>query len=253
MVSRFLEGEADSSCTKVMTMITERVRTAHILVVEDDWPIRHLLKVSLSAHDYEVSEAETCREALSSLTKQVPDLLLLDLNLPDGSGIDFLRRLRQEHTIPVIILSVQGAEHTKIEALDLGADDYLTKPFSVDELLARVRVALRRSKALLAPTKLNCGDLELDLEHRHVTLLGHEIALTPNEFSLLMVFMRNQDRVLTHRQLLKEVWGDGYVEDSHVLRVNICNLRRKLNSPDGKRNYIKTEPGVGYRLCLPRG
>ncbi|MBX3166307.1 MAG: response regulator transcription factor [Candidatus Eremiobacteraeota bacterium] len=233
-------------------MISERIRTANVLVVEDDWPIRHLLKVSLSAHAYEVSEAETCKEAFTSLAKQVPDLLLLDLGLPDGSGIELLRRLRQEHAIPVIILSVQGAETTKIEALDLGADDYLTKPFSVDELLARVRAALRRSKSLHAPTLLTCGDLELDLERRHVTLAGHEISLTPNEFSLLMAFMRNQDRVLTHRQLLKEVWGEGYVDDSHVLRVNVCNLRRKLNSPDGKRNYIKTEPGVGYRLCLPR-
>jgi len=179
-------------------------------------------------------------------------LLLLDLGLPDGSGIDLLRRLRQEHSTPVIILSVQGAESTKIEALDLGADDYLTKPFSVDELLARVRAALRRSKSLHAPTLLTCGDLELDMERRQVSLAGHEVSLTPNEFSLLLAFMRNQDRVLTHRQLLKEVWGEGYLDDSHVLRVNVCNLRRKLNSPDGKRNYIKTEPGVGYRLCLPR-
>lgn len=233
-------------------MLTDRSRGSNVLVVEDDWPIRHLLKVSLSAHDYQVSEAETCKEAMDCLAQQVPDLLLLDLGLPDGSGIDVLRRLRQEHTVPVIVLSVQGAEKTKIEALDQGADDYLTKPFSVDELLARVRAALRRSKSLHAPTLLTCGDLELDLERRQVLLAGREVSLTPNEFSLLLAFMRNQDRVLTHRQLLKEVWGEGYVEDSHVLRVNVCNLRRKLNSPDGKRNYIKTEPGVGYRLCLPR-
>ena len=231
-------------------MTHERIRGANVLVVEDDWPIRHLLKVSLSAHAYAVDEAETCKDALLSLTRQVPDLLLLDLGLPDGSGIELLRRL--EHSTPVIVLSVQGSEQTKIEALDMGADDYLTKPFSVDELLARVRAALRRSKSLHAPTLLTCGDLELDMERRHVTLAGHEISLTPNEFSLLLAFMRNQDRVLTHRQLLKEVWGEGYMDDSHVLRVNVCNLRRKLNSPDGKRNYIKTEPGVGYRLCLPR-
>lgn len=233
-------------------MTQERSRGANVLVVEDDWPIRHLLKVSLSAHNYDVSEAETCQEAVRHLSRHVPDLLLLDLGLPDGSGIDLLRRLRQEHSTPVIILSVQGAESTKIEALDLGADDYLTKPFSVDELLARVRAALRRSKSLHAPTLLTCGDLELDMERRQVSLAGHEVSLTPNEFSLLLAFMRNQDRVLTHRQLLKEVWGEGYLDDSHVLRVNVCNLRRKLNSPDGKRNYIKTEPGVGYRLCLPR-
>jgi two-component system KDP operon response regulator KdpE len=233
-------------------MTQERSRDASILVVEDDWPIRHLLKVSLSAHQYEVREAETCQEAMQCLDRQVPDLLLLDLGLPDGSGIELLRRLRQEHATPVIVLSVQGAEQTKIEALDMGADDYLTKPFSVDELLARVRAALRRSKPLQAPTVLSCGDLELDMERRHVTLAGIEVSLTPNEFSLLLAFMRNQDRVLTHRQLLKEVWGEGYLDDSHVLRVNVCNLRRKLNSPDGKRNYIKTEPGVGYRLCLPR-
>lgn len=233
-------------------MTQERSRGANVLVVEDDWPIRHLLKVSLSAHNYDVSEAETCQEAVRHLSRHVPDLLLLDLGLPDGSGIELLRRLRQEHSTPVIVLSVQGAESTKIEALDLGADDYLTKPFSVDELLARVRAALRRSKSLHAPTLLTCGDLELDMERRLVSLAGREVSLTPNEFSLLLAFMRNQERVLTHRQLLKEVWGEGYLEDSHVLRVNVCNLRRKLNSPDGKRNYIKTEPGVGYRLCLPR-
>lgn len=224
-----------------------------ILVVEDEWPIRHLLKVSLSAHDYEVSEAQTCEDALESLSKSRPDLILLDLGLPDGSGLEILRQLRLDRSTPVIVLSVQGAEKTKIEALDLGADDYLMKPFSVDELMARIRAALRRTPSLQVPTVLHCGDLCLDLERRHVTLASHEVSLTPNEFSLLMAFMRNQERVLTHRQLLKEVWGDGYLEDSHVLRVNVCNLRRKLNSPDGKRNYIKTEPGVGYRLCLPKG
>lgn len=225
-----------------------------VLVVEDEWPIRHLLKVSLSALEYEVSEAQTCEEAYQSLEARAPDLVLLDLGLPDGSGLEILRRLRQQANTPVIVLSVQGAEKTKIEALDLGADDYLTKPFSVDELMARIRAALRRLSSVTPqiPANLNCGDLNLDLERRHVTLAGHEVALTPNEFSLLLAFMRNQDRVLTHRQLLREVWGEGYVEDSHVLRVNVCNLRRKLNSPDGKRNYIKTEPGVGYRLCLPK-
>jgi len=221
-----------------------------VLVVEDDWPIRHLLKVSLTAHEYQVSEAETCSEALQRLKGQ--DLVLLDLGLPDGSGLDVLKKLREASSVPVIILSVQGAERTKIDALDQGADDYLTKPFSVDELLARVRVAMRRHRPVPSPTLLNCGDLELDIERRHVTLGGQEIALTPNEFTLLLTFMRNQDRVMTHRQLLKEVWGEGYIEDSHVLRVNVCNLRRKLSSPDGKNNYIKTEPGVGYRLCLPR-
>lgn len=234
----------------------ERQRTTtspKILVVEDEWPIRHLLKVSLAAHEYEVSEAQTCEDALESLRQSSPDLVLLDLGLPDGSGLEVLRQLRLDRSTPVIVLSVQGAEKTKIEALDLGADDYLMKPFSVDELMARIRAALRRTPSLQAPTILHCGELSLDLERRHVTLAAHEVSLTPNEFSLLMTFMRNQERVLTHRQLLKEVWGDGYIEDSHVLRVNVCNLRRKLNSPDGKRNYIKTEPGVGYRLCLPKG
>lgn len=222
-----------------------------VLVVEDEWPLRHLLKVSLTASSYRVLEADSCSEALQCLSREQPDLLLLDLGLPDGSGLEVLRRLRQEHSTPVIVLSVQGAEKTKIEALDLGADDYLTKPFSVDELLARVRAALRRSQSAPAPTTLSCGKLVLDLERRHITLDGADIALTPTEFSLLLTLMRNQDRVMTHRLLLKEVWGESYMDDSHVLRVNICNLRRKLHTDD-KRNYIKTEPGVGYRLCQPK-
>jgi two-component system, OmpR family, KDP operon response regulator KdpE len=222
-----------------------------VLVVEDEWPLRHLLKVSLSASAYRVLEADSCSEAMQCLSREQPDLLLLDLGLPDGSGLEILRKLRQEHSTPVIVLSVQGAEKTKIEALDLGADDYLTKPFSVDELLARVRAALRRSHSAPAPTTLSCGKLVLDLERRHITLDGADIALTPTEFSLLLTLMRNQDRVMTHRLLLKEVWGESYMDDSHVLRVNICNLRRKLHTPD-KRNYIKTEPGVGYRLCQPK-
>lgn len=222
-----------------------------VLVVEDEWPIRHLLKVSLTASGYRVVEADSRGEALQCLEGELPDLVLLDLGLPDGSGLDVLRHLREEHRTPVIVLSVQGAEKTKIEALDLGADDYLTKPFSVDELLARVRAALRRSHSAPAPTTLSCGNLVLDLERRHITLNGTDVALTPTEFSLLLTLMRNQDRVMTHRLLLKEVWGDSYVEDSHVLRVNICNLRRKLHT-DQKRNYIKTEPGVGYRLCQPK-
>lgn len=223
-----------------------------VLVVEDDWPLRHLLRVSLQANQYRVLEAETTENAWSSVDTESPDLLLLDLGLPDGSGLDLLRRLREERSTPVIVLSVQSAERTKIEALDLGADDYLTKPFSVDEMLARVRAALRRSQPVPQPSSLTCAELSMQLDRRHVTLAGHDIALTPNEFSLLQVLLVNQNRVMTHRQLLKEVWGESYQEDSHVLRVNICNLRRKLNSPDGKRNYIKTEPGVGYRLQPPR-
>jgi two-component system KDP operon response regulator KdpE len=225
---------------------------ARILVVEDDWPIRHLLKVSLTAHNYEVEEAETCQLGLDRLQEKLPELVLLDLGLPDRSGLEFLRQLRKEHDLPVIVLSVQSAEKTKIEALDLGADDYLTKPFSIDELLARVRVALRRLQQRATPTILQCCGLELDMERRQVTLGGLEVNLTPNEFSLLLTLMRNQDRVLTHRQLLKEVWGEGYLEDSHVLRVNVCNLRRKLDSVGGKTGLIKTEPGVGYRLLSGR-
>jgi two-component system KDP operon response regulator KdpE len=223
-----------------------------ILIVEDEWPIRQLLKVSLSAHNYQVNEAQSCREAQDYLDSRTPDLILLDLGLPDGSGVDVLQRLRRDRTTPVIVLSVQSAEATKIQALDLGADDYLTKPFSVDELLARVRAALRRTQAQALLTHLNYGDVVLDLERRQVLVGGQEVNLTPNEFSLLVTFMRNQDRVLTHRQLLREVWGDAYVEDSHVLRVNVCNLRRKLSLHGSDRNFIKTEPGVGYRLCLPK-
>lgn len=226
---------------------------AKVLVVEDEWPLRHLLKVSLTASEYNVTEAGSCTEAFQSMDSQVPDLMLLDLGLPDGNGLDVLKRLRQESTTPVIVLSVQGEERTKIEALDLGADDYLTKPFSVDELLARVRAALRRRfQAVPALATLSCGDLTLDLERRTVMLAGQDVNLTPTEFSLLLTLMRNQDRVMTHKHLLKEVWGESYMDDSHVLRVNICNLRRKLHGPDDKRNYIKTEPGVGYRLCQPK-
>jgi two-component system KDP operon response regulator KdpE len=221
---------------------------ARVLVVDDEPAIRRFLRVSLSAHGYAVFEADSGQAALSAVTSDRPDLIILDLGLPDIDGIEITRLLREWTHIPTIILSVRGQEADKIAALDAGADDYLTKPFGVGELLARMRVALRRASQCGAQPVFASGDLTVDLVRRVVTMAGQEVQLTPTEYDLLRVLVTHAGKVLTHRQLLREVWGVGYGQEMHMLRVNISNLRRKIEPDPARPRYILTEPGVGYRL-----
>ena len=223
-------------------------QTVRVLVVDDDRAIRRLLQTSLGAHGYEVIEASTGHEALEAVIAQRPDLIILDLGLPDLDGVDVTRQLREWSQIPIIVLSVREHEHDKITALDAGADDYLTKPFGAGELLARLRVALRHTAQPNEEAVFVLGGLSVDLARRAVTVRGAEVQLTPNEYALLRVFIQHAGKVLTHHQLLREVWGPGYEHEKHLLRVNISNLRGKLEDEPARPQIILTEPGVGYRL-----
>jgi two-component system, OmpR family, KDP operon response regulator KdpE len=219
-----------------------------ILVVDDEPAIRRFLRVSLTAHDYAVVEAENGQAALAAVTAHRPSLVILDLGLPDISGIEVTRLLREWSRVPILILSVRGQEADKIAALDAGADDYITKPFGLGELLARMRAALRHASGTNEDGVFVSGDLTVDLTRRVVTVSGREAQLTPTEYDLLRVLVSHADKVLTHRQLLREVWGPGYEGEAHTLRVNISNLRRKIEPEPARPRYIITEPGVGYRL-----
>jgi two-component system KDP operon response regulator KdpE len=219
-----------------------------VLVVDDERAIRHFLRASLAAHGYTVLEATTGQEALAAVVGQRPDLIILDLGLPDVDGIEVTRRIREWSTIPIIILSVREHEADKVAALDAGADDYLTKPFGVGELLARLRVALRHAVQPTAEAVFTAGDLTVDLARRSVAVSEHDIQLTPTEYELLKALVLNAGKVLTHRQLLRQVWGVGYENEAHLLRVNMSNLRRKIEPEPARPIYILTEPGVGYRL-----
>jgi two-component system KDP operon response regulator KdpE len=219
-----------------------------VLVVDDEPAIRRFLHVSLAAHGYVVSEASSGQAALAAAVAQRPDVIVLDLGLPDVDGIDVTRMLREWSRIPVIILSVRGQETDKIAALDAGADDYVTKPFGMGELLARLRAALRHAAHVVADPVFADGGLVVDLTLRQVTLSGREVQLTPTEYDLLRVLIMHAGQVLTHRQLLREVWGAGYEQETHILRVNVSNLRRKIEPDPARPRYVLTEPGVGYRL-----
>lgn len=219
-----------------------------VLVVDDEPAIRTFLRVSLAAHDYTVFEAENGQTAIASVTASRPDILILDLGLPDMDGIEVTRLLREWTQLPIIILSVRGQEADKIAALDAGADDYLTKPFGAGELLARMRTALRHVAQTANDPVFTTGDLSVDLTRRTVSLAGREVQLTPTEYDLLKVLVTHSGKVLTHRQLLREVWGGEYDQEMHILRVNISNLRHKLEPDPVRPQYIVTEPGVGYRL-----
>ena len=221
---------------------------ARVLVVDDEPAIRRFLRVSLAAHDYAVFEADSARAALAAVTADRPDLIILDLGLPDLDGIEVTRLLREWTRIPILILSVRGGEDDKIAALDAGADDYVTKPFGVGELLARMRVSLRRAAQSEVGPVFRCDDLVMDLTRRRVTVADREVQLTPTEYDLLRVLVTNAGKVLTHRHLLREVWGVGYEPELHLLRVNLSNLRRKIEPDPTRPHYILTEPGVGYRL-----
>ncbi len=219
-----------------------------VLVVDDEPAVRRFLRASLTGHGNEVYEAVTGQEALSAAVAHHPDLIILDLGLPDMEGIEVTRRLREWTRIPIIILSVREHETDKVDALDAGADDYLTKPFGVGELLARMRAAMRHTVQPATEPVFTTGELTLDLERRLVTMAGREVQLTPTEYNLLRVLVVHAGKVLTHHQLLREVWGVAFDEETHMLRVNISNLRRKIESDPTRPRYIITEPGVGYRL-----
>jgi two-component system KDP operon response regulator KdpE len=219
-----------------------------ILVVDDEAAIRRFLRASLSAHEHNVFEAASGEDALQAVAAHRPDLVILDLGLPDVSGIEVTRRLREWTQIPILILSVRGGEDDKVEALDAGADDYLTKPFGIGELMARIRVAMRRVAITAPEATFTSGGLTMDLARRAVSVDGRDIQLTPTEYDLLRVLVKQAGKVLTHRQLLREVWGTGYELDTHTLRVNVSNLRRKIEPDPSRPRYVMTEPGVGYRL-----
>src|SRR5512136_1020914 len=219
-----------------------------ILVVDDELPIRRFLRASLTAHDYGVLEAENGEAALSAVAAQHPDVVILDLGLPDMEGIEVTRRLREWTHIPIIILSVREHETDKIAALDAGADDYLTKPFGIGELLARMRTAMRHAVQPVGQSVFSTGELTMGVGRRIVNVADREVQLTPTEYDLLRVLVMNAGKVLTHHQLLREVWGMGYEQEMHMLRVNVSNLRRKIEPDPTRPHYILTEPGVGYRL-----
>ncbi|MCX7039999.1 MAG: response regulator [Spirochaetes bacterium] len=222
-----------------------------VLVVADDIQMRRFLRTTLSALDYRVVEAETVAEALVAVTTHNPEVILMDLGLPDGDGIDLTRRIRAWNRVPIIVLSARGREEDKVAALDEGADDYLTKPFGVNELLARIRAAMRRAAAVSAgapPAVLEVGPLRIDQSRREVTVGAREIRLTPIEYRLLVLMAGNAGKVLTHRQILKEVWGPPYVNESHNLRVFMATLRRKVEEDPARPRLLLTEPGVGYRM-----
>lgn len=220
-----------------------------VLVVDDEAQIRRFLQTGLGARGYQVATAADGEQALDALVTAPPDLLILDLAMPGLDGLSVLRRVREWSDVPVIILSVRDDDQGKVEALDLGADDYLVKPFSMNELLARIRVALRHSdRRGETPTVLRAQDLQMDLARRVVTLGNDELHLTPTEYDLLSVLMTNADRVVTQQQLLHAVWGAGYENDVQTLRIFVAQLRRKLREPNGQPRLILTVPGVGYRL-----
>jgi two-component system KDP operon response regulator KdpE len=218
-----------------------------ILVVDDERSIRRFLKVSLG-NQYLVFEAANGEEALQAVVTEQPDLVILDLGLPDMDGAEVTRRLREWTQIPIIIVSVREREDDKIAALDAGADDYLTKPFGIGELMARIRVAVRRSAQPENEPVFQLGELTVDLARRLVTVRGELVTLTPTEYDILRTLIQYAGKVLTHRQLLRTVWGASYENETHLLRVNVSNLRAKIEADASRPQVILTEPGVGYRL-----
>ncbi len=223
-----------------------------ILVIEDEVAIRKLLRVSLTHHQFECIEAETGEDGLARAAEYVPDVVILDLGLPDMDGLSVIRRMREWAKMPIIVLTARGQEGDKVSALDAGADDYVTKPFGVQELLARLRVALRHSSTGNTPeseTSFTVGDLRVDFLHRRIFTGDTEVHLTPIEYRLLTTLVKHAGKVLTHQQLLKEVWGPETSQETHYLRVYMAQLRRKLEVNSADPKYLLTEPGVGYRFA----
>ncbi|MEO8659042.1 MAG: response regulator [Bryobacteraceae bacterium] len=225
--------------------------TPEILIVEDDPQIRRFLRATLTAEQYRYHEALTAAEAMAQAAARQPDLIVLDLGLPDQDGLEVIRHIRLSSATPIIVLSARGQERDKIEALDVGADDFVSKPFAVGELLARIRAALRRAATISDEsegTVFRTGNIEVDLGKRIVTVAGAEVHLTPIEFKLLQVLVRHVGKVITQRQLLVEVWGPQHSEQAQYLRVYMAQLRRKLEADPARPHFLLTEPGVGYRL-----
>jgi two-component system, OmpR family, KDP operon response regulator KdpE len=220
-----------------------------ILIVDDERSIRRFLSASLSGQ-YDVVQASDGEEALRAVVAERPDLLVLDLGLPDIDGVEVTRRLREWTQIPIIVVSVREQESDKIAALDAGADDYLTKPFGAGELMARIRVALRRTALPESQVIFTSDDLTVDLSSRTVSIDGQEVSLTPTEYDILRALVQHAGKVLTHSQLLRTVWGIAYEDENHLLRVNVSNLRRKVEKDPARPKHVITEPGVGYRLKM---
>lgn len=224
-----------------------------ILLIEDEPQMRRFLRATLTSHGYGFLEALTGQEGITQVTTRNPDLVLLDLGLPDLDGLEITRRLREWTQVPIIVISARGQEQDKVAALDGGADDYLTKPFDVGELLARIRVALRhagRSAQDREPSSFAVGELRVDIAHRRVFVGKREVHLTPIEYKLLTLLIQHAGKVLTHHQLLEKVWGAAYSSQTHYLRVYMGQLRRKLEPEPARPRYLITEPGVGYRLKI---
>ncbi|MBK9128226.1 MAG: response regulator [Phycisphaerales bacterium] len=226
---------------------------ATILVVEDELPIRRFLRPAIEAAGWKLVEAETAATGILEATQARPDVIVLDLGLPDTDGIEVVRRVREWSAVPIIILSARGQEGDKVAALDAGADDYVQKPFNVAELMARIRVALRHAASLAQPSAdstIVAGEITIDLARRIVTRAGMEVHLTPIEYKLLTTLARHAGLVMTHRQLLKEVWGPGHTDESHYLRIFVRQLRQKLERDPMQPRHITTEVGVGYRFLI---
>src|SRR5512143_520345 len=226
--------------------------TPLVLLIEDEPQMRRFLRAALESHDYRLVEAATSREGLAQATSRNPDVILLDLGLPDGDGIDLARRIREWSVTPIVVISARGKEQDKVAALDAGADDYLTKPFGTDELLARLRVALRHAARVASPAEpvFSVGELRVDLAARRVFVGSSEVHLTPTEYKPLTVLARHAGKVVTQRQILKEVWGPNAVEHTHYLRVYMAQLRHKIEQDPTRPHHLQTEVGVGYRLRL---
>ena len=229
-------------------MTGQSVSKPTALIIDDEVQMRRLLRVNLEANGYCVREAATGQEGITQAAQWRPEVVILDLGLPDMDGVTVLKRLREWSGVPVVVLSVRDREEDKVAALDNGADDYVTKPFSTGELLARLRLAQRHAQPSPEVTVFRAGQLEVDLTARLVKLKGREVRLTATEYSLLRLFIRHAGKVLTHRQILREVWGPNAVEQTHYLRVYIAHLREKLEMEPSRPSLIVTEPGVGYRL-----
>jgi two-component system KDP operon response regulator KdpE len=227
------------------------VSGARILAIDDEPQIRRALRRTLESQAYDVRTVATGEDGLAALAWH-PDVVLLDLMLPDTDGLEVARRIRSQSTVPIIVLSARGEDEQKVRALDAGCDDYITKPFSTDEMLARIRVALRHAAGQGTAPVVEIDDLQIDLDRRQVTAAGREVHLTPTEYDVLKFLVQHAGKLVTHRMLLQEVWGPEHIEETQYLHVFMSQLRRKIEPRDARPHYILTEPGVGYRFRAPR-
>ena len=232
-------------------MSSATVQNHVVLVIDDEVQIRRLLRITLEANGYKVLDAASGRDGLVEAATRRPDIVILDLGLPDMEGVAVLKRLREWSRVPVVVLSVRDRDADKITALDAGADDYVTKPFSTPELLVRLRVALRHAQPAEEEVVFRAGDLVVDLADRRVSVKGREVKLTATEYSLLRLLIRHAGRILTHHQILKEVWGPNAADQMHYLRVYVARLREKIEPAPSSPAFLLTEPGIGYRLVTP--